>query len=573
MPTPAKALYPLIVAAATTAPPVWSQASTAQDSLTQQVDALFAEWDKPTSPGCALGVIRDGSLIYKRGYGMANLENSVPISPSTVFLIGSTSKQFAAASILLAEDQGYLSLDDDIRTYLPEMPDYGDPITIRHLMYHTSGIREYYALSTLAGEYPGADVVTNEQIIAFLARQKGLNFRPGTENAYATTNYVLLGEIVERATGKSLREFAEENIFRPLGMTHTHFHDDRFHIVKNRANSYSLRGEGEFAFAWSSNYATVGNTGLYTTVEDLLLWDQNLYENRLARPDLADRLVTPGMLTDGAELHYAAGLKVGHYRGVRHISHDGGTMGFRANFVQFPDLRFSIICLCNVRSTNPNQLTGQVAELYLADEFEPDMLPVEPVEVSEPTLREMAGAYRDPDTGDILEFFAEEGSLVFHREDGSTTGLEPLSATHFRLPRGLPYRHEYEFYRPDSSAPWQVKITARFYPPDTELLFWYEPVELVAPTETQLRDYVGEYRNDELPATYSVSIDNGRLVATLPRFGAVSLEPTILDHFQLSWWGYYFEFTRGEEGRIVGFDLRSSRLRDVRFVRQPIPPN
>jgi CubicO group peptidase (beta-lactamase class C family) len=573
MPTPVRALYPTFLIAAITAPPVLGQASTTPDSLTQQVDALFAEWDKPTSPGCALGVIRDGSLIYKRGYGMANLENNVPISPSTVFLIGSTSKQFTAASILLAESQGHLSVDDDIRTYLPEMPDYGDPITVRHLLYHTSGIREYYSLSSLAGEYPGDNVVTNEQIIAFLARQQGLNFRPGTHYSYATTNYLLLGEIVKRATGKSLKQFAEENIFAPLGMVHTHFHDDRLHVVKNRANAYSLRGEGEFALAWSSNYATVGNTGVYTTIEDLFLWDQNLYKNRLAKPDLVDRLVTPGMLTDGTELHYASGLKVGHYRGVRHISHDGGTMGFRANSVQFPDLRFSVVCLCNLSSTSPNQLTGQVAELYLADAFEPDVLPTEPVEVSESTLREMARAYRDPDTGDVLEFFAEEGSLVFHNEEGKITVLTPLSATRFRLPLGLPYRHEYEFYKPDSNAKWQVKITARFYPPDTELLFWYEPVELAAPTEAQLQDYVGEYRNEELPATYSVSNENGRLVATLPRFGTVPLEPTIPDHFQLSWWGYYFEFARGEKGRIVGFDLRSSRVRDVRFVREPEPPN
>jgi CubicO group peptidase (beta-lactamase class C family) len=571
MQTLVRALYPTIALAAITALPIRGQASSAPDTLAQQVDALFAEWDKPASPGCALGVIRDGSLIYERGYGMASLENSVPIAPTTVFLIGSTSKQFTAASILLAESQGYLSLDDDIRTYVPEMPDYGDPITIRHLMHHTSGIRGYFSLSLLAGEYPGDNIVTNDQIIAFLARQKGLNFRPGTQHSYATTNYVLLGEIVKRATGKSLREFAEENIFGPLGMVHTHFHDDRLHVVKNRANSYSPRGEGEFAFAWSSNYATVGNTGVYTTIEDLFLWDQNLYENRLAQPNLVERLVTPGMLTDGTELHYASGLKVGHYRGVRHISHDGGTMGFRANFVQFPDLRFSVICLCNLSSTNPNQLTGQVADLYLADAFEPDVLPAEPVDVTESTLREMAGAYRDPVSGDIIEFFAEEGSLAFHQEDGRSTVLIPLSPTRFRLPLGWWHRSEYEFYRPDSNAQWQLEITGGLYPPDTELLLWYEPVELAAPTEAQLQDYVGEYRNEELPATYSVSIENAGLVATLPRFGTFSLEPTIRDHFQL-WRRICFEFTRGEDGRIAGFNLRSPRLRDVRFVREPRPP-
>jgi CubicO group peptidase (beta-lactamase class C family) len=571
MPTVVQALYPTFVIATIAAFPIRGQASPTPDTLIQQVDALFAEWDTPTSPGCALGVIRDGSLIYQRGYGMASLEHSVPISPSTVFLIGSTSKQFTAASILLAESQGHLSLDDDIRTYLPEMPYYGDPITVRHLMYHTSGIREYFSLSSLAGEYPQSNIVTNEQIIAFLARQQGLNFRPGTHYSYATTNYVLLGEIVKRATGKSLREFAEENIFGPLGMAHTHFHDDRLHVVKNRANAYSRRGEGEFAFAWSSNYTTVGNTGVYATIEDLFLWDQNLYENRLAQPDLVDRLVTPGTLTDGTELHYASGLKVGHYRGVRYISHDGGTMGFRANFVQFPDLRFSVICLCNLSSTIPWMLTGQVAELYLLDAFAPDILPAETIEVSESALRDMAGAYWDPETGATEEFSAMEGSLAFHDEDGANTVLVPMTATRFRLLR-LPYRGEYEFYRPDANAQWHVKITASFYPPYIEEVAWWDPVELVVPTEAQLQDYVGQYRNEELPATYSVSIENARLVATLPRFGTVPLEPTIPDHFQL-WRGYYFEFTRGEDGGIVGFDLRSRYERGVRFVREASPPN
>jgi CubicO group peptidase (beta-lactamase class C family) len=571
MPTLRKALYPLCVIAAISVSPVWGQVSTAPDTLQQRVDAIFAEWDKPTSPGCAVGLIRDGRFIYKRGYGMASLENSVPISPSTVFLVGSVSKQFTAASVLLAESQGHLSLDDDIRTYLPEMPDYGDPIAIRHLMRHTSGIRDYYQLFGLAGEDPIYNTLPNEQIITMLARQERLNFTPGTDYGYSSSNHLLLGEIVKRATGKSLREFAEENIFRPLGMKHTHFHDNRFHVVKNRANAYSQQRDGELTFDWSMNYATVGNSGLYTTVEDLFLWDQNLYENRLARPDLIDQLVTPGMLTDGTELHYA-GLNFGHYRGVRHISHDGGIMGFRANFVQFPELQLSVICLCNLSSIDPIQLPGQVAELYVADAFEPDSLPAEPVEVSESTLRELAGAYRDRETGDIVEFFAEEGSLVSHREDGRSRVFIPLSATRFRGPPGLPYRNEYEFYRPDSDAQWHVKITARYYPPYTEEVAWYEPVELAVPTEAQLQEYVGEYRNEELPAAYSVSIENARLIATLPRFGTVPLEPTIPDHFQLSWWGFYFEFTRSEEGRIVGFNLRSNRLRDVRFVREPRPP-
>jgi CubicO group peptidase (beta-lactamase class C family) len=547
---------------------VLAQAAAVQaQDLSQKVDSLFAAWDTPNSPGCALGVIRDGEFIYKRGYGMASLEHKVPISPTTVFLIGSASKMFTAAAVLLAEGQGHLSLDDDIRTYLPEIPDYSDTITIRQLLGHTSGIRGYYNVLGLAGT-PVENVFTNEQFLALLARQKGLNFKPGTDYGYTASSYVLLGLIVERATGSSLSLFAEENVFRPLGMEHTHFHDDRFHVVESRANAYTSRGDGEFAFAWWSNYATVGSSGVYTTVEDLYLWDQNYYANKLGLPDLVDRLLTPGTLSDGTELGYAAGHHVGEYRGLPFFGHGGSTMGFRAFYVQFPEQRFSVICLCNLLSIDPRHQVGQLAELYLADEFKDEEVQ-EPIEVSEARLHEMAGAYRSPAFGDILEFFAEEGSLAFHKEDGGTTVLEPLGATRFRLPSGFPYRAEYEFYRADTSKRWRLKATMRGYPPYTEETFHYEPVELVDPAAVRLPDYVGAYHSDELPATYPVTLENGELVVALPSRGSMILRPTIRDHFQIGSYPVYLEFVRDEGGRISGFDLRSARLRNVRFVRQP----
>ncbi len=306
---------------------------------------------------------------------------------------------------------------------------------------------------------------------------------------------------------------------------------------------------------------------MWTTVEDLFLWDQNFYENKLAREDLVDRLLAPGTLD--TELTYAAGHIVGEYRGLPFVSHDGSTMGFHANFVQFPEQRFSVICLCNLLSIDPRRQAGQVAELYLAEELEPDEVQAEPVVVSEAALREMAGAYRESVLGDILEFFAEEGSLAFHDEGGGTTVLEPLSVTRFRLPPGSPYRVEYEFYRADSSEPWLLKATMRRYPPYTEAIFDYEPAELVDAADVRLPDYVGDYHSEDLPATYPVTLENGRLVVALPSRGSMILRPTIRDHFQIGRYPVYLEFVRDENGRISGFDLRSLRLRNVRFVRQP----
>jgi len=262
-------------------------------SLPDRVDALFAPWDKPGSPGCALGVIRDGQLIYKRGYGMANLEYDIPISPTSVFWIASTSKQFTAFSVALLARQGKLSLDDDIRRYLPEMPPYQRPVTIRHLIHHTSGFRDYLVLKHMAG-IPTEDVhsdedifhlmarQTDEDVLAFLARQKELNFAPGDAHLYSNSNYLLLAHIVKRVSGKSLREFAEEYIFKPLGMTNTHFQDDLTQLVRNRAVGYSPRAGGGFVSV-VTNFDRVAPAGVLTTVEDLLLWDRNFYENRLWR--------------------------------------------------------------------------------------------------------------------------------------------------------------------------------------------------------------------------------------------------------------------------------------------------
>ncbi|MBA3693269.1 MAG: serine hydrolase, partial [Acidobacteria bacterium] len=231
------------------------------EPLKVKVDALFAQWDKPDSPGCALGVIKDGNFIYKRGYGMANLDYNIPISPNTSFYIASTSKQFTAASIALLAREGKISLDDDIRKYLPEIPQYQSPITIRHLVYHTSGIRDYLDLTGLAGRHT-EDVNTDDDFIKFIARQKNLNFKPGERYLYSNSGYFLLSQIVKRASGKSLRAFTDENVFKPLGMVNTRFHDDRSEIIKNRATGYFPRKGGGFSVL-ITNFDGVGDGGLF----------------------------------------------------------------------------------------------------------------------------------------------------------------------------------------------------------------------------------------------------------------------------------------------------------------------
>jgi CubicO group peptidase (beta-lactamase class C family) len=342
--------------------------NTANDDLTGRVDKLFAAWNKPDSPGCAVAVIKDGRIVYERGYGMANLEYDIPISPTTVFYIASTSKQFTAASVALLAQRGKLTLAEPIRKYVPELPAVYDGITIRHLIYHTGGIRDFQTLLDVQGRTD--DVNTERDIIELLARQKALNFKPGDQFEYCNSGYFLLGVVVKRVSGKSLREFADENIFKPLGMSNTHFHDDRTMIVKNRATGYVPLRRGGYG-VHMTNYDTVGNAGVMTTVEDLFLWDQNFYENKLGGGhDFIAGLLTPGTLNNGERLSYAYGLQLGEYKGLRTIKHDGGFAGFVTEMLRFPDRKFTVICLANVRGTiDSTALVYQVADIYLANEF------------------------------------------------------------------------------------------------------------------------------------------------------------------------------------------------------------
>ena len=292
----------------------------------QRVDQIFAAYDKPGSPGCALGVIRDGAFVYRKGYGQASLELGVPLSSESVFYMGSVSKQFTAASVVLAAEQGFLSLDDNIRKYIPELPDYGHPVTLREMLHHTSGFRDVLSLLYLSGR-DAADLHPKNELIDLVARQKALNFNPGDEFQYSNANYFLLAEVVSRATKKPFSEFAAENIFQPLGMVHTRFYDDHTLVVPGRIPAYAPGKSGSFLVNWSTNYDKVGDGGLMSTIDDLLLWDRNFYENRLGKGTLLKEMQTRGVLNSGKQIGYALGLELDNYRGLPIVEHTGGLFG------------------------------------------------------------------------------------------------------------------------------------------------------------------------------------------------------------------------------------------------------
>jgi len=536
-------------------------------STAERVDAIFAEWDDSGSPGCALGVIEDGKFLYRRGYGLASLELDVPISSSTVFYIGSTSKQFVAASILLAEESGYLSLDDDIRKYIPEIPDYGKTITIRHLLHHTSGLRDYLTLWSLAGEEI-EDIHSAAEALEMIARQEALNFEPGAEYLYSNSGYFLLSVIIERATGKSLREFAHENIFEPLGMTNTHFHDDHTRVVKGRAIGHLRRGDGSIALNMS-NFAQVGSGGLYTSVDDLLLWDRNFYDNTLGQDNLIDRMLVRGVLNDGDTLSYAAALMIGEYRGLRTVAHGGALGGYRAEFLRFPDQHFSVICLCNLAPMNPSGLARQVADIYLADalQTEPQApateqaaelgAEVEFVTLTESQLQPLTGAYRDPSDRSIIRVSLEDRRLEVRR-DGYVFHMSPLDDSHF-LAVDAPMKIEARFERRDPGRPRLVHVDVEGQAPST-----FEPVELFEPSPAQLAEYAGVYYSEELEAEWEMVVaDDALYLADGPDD---PFAPTVKDEFTLS--SVSLTYLRGEHGQVTGMVLDAGRVRGIRFIRR-----
>lgn len=348
------------------------QGENSSDLRTKEVDKIFAGWDKPDSPGCALGIIKDGRFVYKRGYGMANLEYGIPLTSQSVFRIGSTSKQFTAMCIVLLEEEGKLSVNDSLKKYFPEMPEYAESITIRHLLHHTSGVRDYLTLMSLMGARDD-DFFTDPEVVDMIVRQKELNFVPGEEFLYSNSGYFLLAEIVKRVTGDSMRVYAEDKIFKPLGMIHTHFHDRHTQIVKNRASGYGSGKDGAF---WinMTNLGMIGDGGVFTSVDDLLLWDLNFYDNKLGKADqsLIEKMQIPGILNNGESRGYAFGLDISEYKGLKMVSHGGSFVGFRADMIRFPEQKFSVIVLANLGRINPSRLAKQVADIYLAEQFKPE---------------------------------------------------------------------------------------------------------------------------------------------------------------------------------------------------------
>ncbi len=531
----------------------------AQDEPSRRVDALFQNWNKPDTPGVSVAVIRSGAIIYQKGFGAANLEYDAPIRPDTVFHVASVSKQFTAMAIVLLERDGKLSIDDDARKYLRELPDYGHPVTIRQLLQHTSGIRDQWQTLALAG-WRLDDVITQKQILRMLFRQKELNFEPGTRHLYSNGGYTLLAEIVARVSGKPMPEFCDERIFRPLAMTRTHFHIDHQRIVPGRAASYEPWGDGFRASPL--NYANVGATSLFTTAPDLVRWLDNFRDLKVGGAAAIARLQEQAKLANGDTIPYALGVSIGSYRGLRTVSHNGGDAGYRSHVAWFPEAALGVAVVSNLSNVNPTGLANQVAAIYLEESLKAEPPRSQPAPRTYVTLEpgagdRYAGHYR---VGEMtIQVVQQDGKLMAAPVGASLYELKPLAANRFFAEQN---QAEVEFTpKADGGMTMRLSQPGGRLSGDRFVLLPFDP--------NDLKRYPGVYWSEELETQYTVKLVNDHLVTDHAHHGETLLTPSDKDHFRSgAWFMPDVRFLRDASGNVVGMTLGGGRVTRIRFSRR-----
>jgi CubicO group peptidase (beta-lactamase class C family) len=474
-------------------------------------------------------------------------------APDTIFEAGSVSKQFTATAILLLAQAGKLKLDDPVRDYVPELPDYGAPeITLRHLLHHTSGLRDWGTVTYAAGWPRGSRVHTHAHVLDVVSRQKSLNFPPGSEYSYSNTGYNLLAIIVERVSGKTFAQYTRDVIFEPLGMMHTQWRDDYTRIVKGRAVAYSKAPDG---FHMQMPFENVyGNGGLLTTVGDLLKWNRNFTTERVGGKALITELQRRGRLSDGLEISYARGLVVSRYRNLPEVSHSGSTAGYRAFLTRFPDQALSVAVLCNDGNAEASDLAHGVAAAFLGDALGPEVKP-SPAAVSAAALERWAGLYRNVRTAEPARLTVEGSTL---KAEGRGT-LVPQSESLYAIGNG------------DVRVQFRGEGVGRSFDvigADGDVTH-YAVAAPVTPTAADLAKYEGTYVSDEAEVTYTIRAEDGALVALRRPDARVTLAPSYKDAFTNAQLPLVLFRRDPKTGQIVGLSLGLGRVRDLRFRRNP----
>ena len=530
------------------------------DSTIKKIDQLFAKWDNGTSPGCVIGIVRNDSLIYSKGYGMADLEYKIPISPATLFHMASVSKQFTAYSILLLSKAGKLELDDDIRRYLNWFPDLGAKITIRHLLTHTSGIRDQWMLLQIAGTRMG-DIIMQEELVNVLKNQRGLNFQPGSQWSYSNSNYALLAEVIKVVSGKPLRRFTDSAIFTPLQMTNTHFRDDATEI-EPRALSYHRNAENTFN-STPYNNSSVGATNLYTNVTDMTKWFSNFWNPKVGNMDDIKLLTTNAVLNNGRGQTYAMGINNDVYNGWRRYSHAGGDASYRSYVAVYPDLKMGIMVFTNVDEIGTYSKAAEIFDL------------IAPAKTKETSVEKRIDSSKSiiDDTSSIKPFLGnyiyEEGQKAEFVLKGKQLWLksgflgEPVllsqgSNSTYSLLNGSDIRFRFV----DSPKKKPVVIVSFS---DSEK-YRFDKYENQNFSYRDLLKYLGSYYSPELECTYDIRMRDDRLFLGNIKYGEVPISFAGPDHLftDMGWMAHLF-VKRDKLNKVTGFEVNNGRVLHLQF--------
>jgi CubicO group peptidase (beta-lactamase class C family) len=545
----------VLAVAAVPARPVEAQPATPFPAA--RLDSIFARFAVAGSPGCAVGVGLRGDTVT-RAYGLSDLEHDVRAQSATIYEAGSVSKQVTAAAVVLLALDGKLSLDDDVRRHVPELPDYGTPITLRHLLNHTSGLRDWGAVAGLGGWPRGSRVHTNQHVVQIASRQRALNHAPGAHYSYTNTGYNLLAVIVARVSGQSFADFTRERLFLPLGMTSTSWRDDYTRIVPGRAQAYGSSPLGGWRLDMPFEHAH-GNGGLLTTVHDLLRFTANLESGRVGGPRFLEEMHRQGRLTSGRTISYASGLVAGEWRGLREVGHSGATAGYRAHLLRLPDRDLSVAVLCNTTTGNATALAHQVVDLAIGDaatRTADRRTQPAAVRLADSLLAIRAGTYRQDRVGLPVRLAVVNGALQL----GTGLQLVPESPLRFRTAQGDLVLFD---RAPDGVRAGFARVTA-----DDSVRF--EPVDEPVVDSAMLAGLAGRWTSDEVEGAVTTRVDGARLLRTDRHGNAQPMLPVYRDAFTSG--GILWRVERDADGRAVALRAAVDRAWDVRFARAAQEP-
>ena len=502
---------------------------------------------KSINPGIQVSISRNGALLFSKAYGMADLEHNVPLTTSSVIEAGSVSKQFTAAAVLLLEQQGKLSLEDDIRKFIPEIKNYGRPILIRNMIQHTSGLKDWGSVAAISGWPRSTKTYSNDDALYIIAHQKTLNNQPGDEFIYSNSNYNLMAILVQRVSGMNLADFSREHIFKPAGMLHTEWRADFRKIVPNRAIAYSKNGETYLANM--PNEYVYGNGGLITTTEDLLRWNDYYTSGKLGNPSLLPKQVTSSKFTNGLEHYYAAGIFLEKFNGLQLWTHNGATAGYRANLDYFPSLQLSIAWLSNTSEFDRSSfnLTEALREIFVGRKNVPDTnRPILPIADFKQDLNKYTGWFKNTRSSTGLNLTVKNGAIV---SATSSQPLVPVADNGFMMgSNSIRFFPGYQRFYLISTARDSILFT-RMQAPDL--------------TPAKMQEYVGEYYSDEAACRFIVRLKNNELVLIQEPSREFKLSPTYKDGFESPLGTILFEQNKNK--KITKLSISIARARNIQF--------